>query len=88
MTRISLLVGIAPESDIARGVLSISEADSAQALAVEPNLFMLTLEREPGATYARGEFRSLKTQTRYPIQGNAALFEALSDYVAGHRLTS
>jgi len=88
VTRISLLVGIAPHSDITHGVLSISEAESAEVLAVEPNLFMLTLEREPGATYARGEFRSLHTQARYPIQGNAALFEALSEYVAGHRPTS
>jgi hypothetical protein len=43
---------------------------------------LLTLEREQGATYARGHVQLLGESVEYPFQSNAAFFEALSEYVA------
>ena len=86
--RISLLVSISRDQDRLSGVLTIADVETSQQLPIEPNLFTLTLEHEPGATYARGALRVLPAGTAYPIQGNAAAFDALRDYVAGNRTES
>lgn len=43
---------------------------------------MLTMEREPQATFVRGHVRLLGDDIEYPIQSSVGLFEALAGLVA------
>jgi hypothetical protein len=42
---------------------------------------LLSLERDPGSTFSRGQIHSLDHQISFPIQCNAALFEILRQFV-------
>ena len=82
LRRVALLLRIWPGEDQTSGVLRITNADTTRALLVRPGSFLLTLEREPDVTFARGHLRLLGDGAEYPIQSNSALFEALNDYIA------
>jgi hypothetical protein len=79
--RIALMLNIRSQQDPASGTLRISDVDTKQALSVHSLACLLTLEREPDATFSRGHLRLLDAGVSYPIQSNVALFEALTDYV-------
>jgi hypothetical protein len=80
--RISLLVRLTPEVEQARAFVQVSNVESEVDLPVAAGAFLLTLEHESGSTYTRGQFKSVRDNVSYPIQGSAALFDALSAYVA------
>ena len=82
LRRVALLLCIWPGEDETSGVLRIADANTTRGLLVRPGSFLLTLEREPDATFARGHLRLVGDGAEYPIQSNAALFEALNDYIA------
>jgi len=76
------MVRIGTTADARRGTLRVSDSDAQQDVSVRELAFVLTLEREPAATFARGHIRLLPAGARYPIHGSAALFEALNSYIA------
>ena len=82
LRRLALLLSIRPTGDRTSGILRVANADTRQALTVTGGSFLLTLERERDATFARGHLRLLGDGADYPIQSNAALFEALNEYIA------
>ena len=81
LRRIALVLSISPGEDQRSGVVRIANADTRGELRVQRGSFLLTLEREPDATFTRGHLRLLGGSVAYPIQSNAALFEALTDYI-------
>ncbi len=82
LRRVALMLSTWPGQDQTSGILRIANADTRQALAVQRGSFLLTLEREPDATFSRGHLRLLGDGADYPIQSNVAFFEALNDYIA------
>ena len=84
LQRIALMVRIGTTEEARRGTLRISNADTQRDVAARELALVLTLEREPDATFARGHIRLLPAGARYPIHGSAALFEALNSYIAEH----
>jgi len=84
MRHIALLMHIAPTQYAGHRVdqLEISNLDTMAAVSLEARSFVLTLELETDVPYVRGQLQSLPDRTSYPIQSNAALFDALSAFVA------
>jgi hypothetical protein len=80
--RIAIVLRIAVFADSLTGALQVSNLDTMAPLEVEPLALVLTLEREADVTFSRGQIRSLDGSVSYPIQSSAAMFEALSAYVA------
>jgi hypothetical protein len=80
--RIAIVLKVVVQADTGAGMLQLSNLDTMAPLEVEPLSFVLTLEREPDVTFSRGQLRSLDGTVSYPIQSNAAMFEALRAYVA------
>ncbi|HEY3079916.1 MAG TPA: hypothetical protein VGM69_08415 [Chloroflexota bacterium] len=80
--RIAIVLRVAVFADPQTGTLQVSNLDTMAPLEVEPLSFVLTLEREADVTFSRGQIRSLDGAVSYPIQSSAAMFEALSQYVA------
>jgi hypothetical protein len=82
--RIALMLRVLPldeEEGAARGVLRVSDVTSEQELPVRAVSFILTLEHEAGAPVARGHLQSTLDHTRYAVQGQVGLFEALAHYI-------
>ena len=82
--RIALRLSISRKAGSKRAVLRIFRVGNQQELSVQPISLVLTLEQEPGVTFARGQLSLLDTNVTYPIQSNASLFEALSRYIASN----
>jgi len=80
--RLVLMLTISPDDvEQSRGVLRLADVDSGQPVAVQHGSFVLTLEREPDASFARGHLRSTTDGADYPIQTTTRLFDALMAYV-------
>ena len=79
--RIAIVLRVAVTADPRTGTLQLSNLDTMAPLDVEPFSFVLTLEREADVTFSRGQLRSLDGTVSYPIQSNAAMYEALSAYL-------
>lgn len=82
LRRIALMVKIGGTEETPRGTLRVSNADTQRDVTARDVSFVLTLEREPDATFARGHIRLLPAGARYPIQGSAGLYDALNSYIA------
>lgn len=83
LKRIALMLEIRPEPDRLAAELRVSNTETDRALTMPHGCsLLLTLEREQGASYVRGHVKLLGEGIQYPFQSNAALFEALSEYVA------
>ena len=63
------------------GELRIGDVDTLLPLRVPHRRFVLTLESEPETSFTRGSLRALDDGVSYPIQSNAALFDALVEFV-------
>src|SRR5262245_47676344 len=86
--RIALLVRIAPRpggeaelqaSDLSRETFELAR----RPIAVKrPIAFLLTIEAEPGRTFAHGQLRSLPDGAIFPLRSSAALFDLLRGWTA------
>jgi hypothetical protein len=85
MGRVVLMVTIWPTEAQTSGFLRLTDADSEQVVPVQRGSFVLTLEREPDASFARGHLRSTADGADYPIQTTTRLFEALKAYMSQGR---
>ena len=83
LKRIALMVSVGAGEHPRRGVLRVANAETREEVPPPAVSFVLTLERDPDASFARGHIRVLPTGAQYSIQGSAALFDALSGYIAG-----
>jgi hypothetical protein len=82
LKRVALMVTFLPGFGDVSGVVQIADVQSSKALTVDTQrAFVLTLESEPDVSYARGHLRSLDDGIEFPIQSNAALLDALTQYV-------
>lgn len=81
LQRIALLLSIEPQENAVTGSIAVTDVETQQPLPVPQRAFVLTLEREPGVTHARGHLRWIEGNVSYPIQSSAALFEALQQYL-------
>jgi hypothetical protein len=82
LKRIALVVSIRAADDRHRGVLRVLNAETRRDVPVRDGAFVLTFERDPDASFARGHIRLLPGGLRYPIHSSAALFDELSRYIA------
>jgi hypothetical protein len=80
--RIALVVSIRIADNRQRGVLQVVNAETRRDVSVDDVAFVLTFERDPDASFARGHIRLLPGGPRYPIHSSAALFDELSRYIA------
>jgi hypothetical protein len=81
LQRIALMISVGAGDVPRRGVLRVANTDTQRDVGTRELSFVLTLEREPAASFARGYIRLLPAGTRYPIHGSAALFDALNSYI-------
>jgi hypothetical protein len=79
---IALMVHVSPR-DTQASDLTISDLETSRPLRLEPNVFVVTLEWDSTESYSRGRLEWVAKRTSYPIQSNAAFFEALLAF-AGH----
>ena len=80
--RTALLLRIRPQSDTTSALLSVSNAETQGDVAIGRVTLTVTLECEPGATYASGYLHLVEQDVRFPIRTNAALYDALERYLA------
>ena len=83
--RLLLMVTIWPQDAGDTGVVRLTDADSGAPVAVQRGAFVLSLQREPDATFARGHLRSTADGADFPIQTTTRLFEALQAYMSQGR---
>jgi hypothetical protein len=79
--RLALMVTIWPADAESSGVVRVADGDSQQPLRLERGSFVLTLEHEPDASYARGHLRCTSDGSDYAIQTTTRLFDALQAYM-------
>jgi hypothetical protein len=80
--RLALMLTISPDGlDRRSGIVRLANIDSGQPVTMQRASFVLTLEREPDASFARGHLRSTTDGADYPIQTTTRLFDALQAYV-------
>ena len=84
LQRIALMVRIGAGDDARRGSLRVGNADTLRDVPMRELSFVLTLECEPDATFARGHVRLLPAGAQYPIHSSAGLYDALSSYITGY----
>ena len=82
LQRIALMVRIGAGADVRSGILRVGNADTLRDVPLRELSFVLTLEREPDATFARGHIRLLPAGARYPIHTSAGLYDTLNGYIA------
>ncbi len=82
LRRIALMLQIRPGRDLKAAELRVANTESERTFLMPHKCsLLLTLEREQDETFVRGHVQLLGESVQYPIQSNAALFEALSEYV-------
>lgn len=79
--RVALLVSVSPTEDAEVATIRVSDVASDQPVPVGRLTFMLTMERELGADYARGHLRLVDHEESFPVQSNAALLDLLASLV-------
>ena len=82
LQRIALMVRIGAGDDARRGSLRVGNADTLRDVPMRELSFVLTLECEPDATFARGHVRLLPAGAQYSIHSSAGLYDALNSYIA------
>jgi hypothetical protein len=65
--------------------MRVVDVETLEELALERLGFVLTLESEPGISFARGTIHTLGDDLTYPIQSSAALLDALLAYLGRTR---
>ncbi|HEY1294517.1 MAG TPA: hypothetical protein VGJ60_15680 [Chloroflexota bacterium] len=83
--RLVLMVTIWPAGTETSGTVQITDAESEQPLRLQGGSFVLTLEHEADASFARGHLRSPGGGADYPIQTTTRLFDALQAYMTQAR---
>jgi len=83
--RLVLTMTVWPADVQTSGIVRLTDADSEQPLRVRRGSFVLTLEREPEGSFARGHLRSTTDGGVYPIQTTMRLFDALQAYITEAR---
>ena len=77
------MLQIQPQRDSSVADLQLTDAETSRPLSIARRCsLVLTMEREPQATFVRGQIRLLGDEIEYPIQSSVGLFEALASLVA------
>ena len=83
LRRLSVMLQIQPHRDAGVADLRLTDARTRHPLSITRRCsLVLTMEREPQATFVRGHVRLLGDDIEYPIQTSVGLFEALAGLVA------
>lgn len=78
---VRLLVHLTPGlADPTRGTVRVCHVDSERNLPVPECRFVLSLECEPGHTFARGQVRAFDNALSAALQSSASLFHLLEDF--------
>ena len=85
MRSVAVIVNVIGSSDPQEAIAQLVDADTNERLNLGSLSLMLRLEREPEATYARGQLIVLGTQETYPIQSSGLFFERLHSYLQNAR---
>ena len=83
--RTALLLQIRPQPGVKCALLCIANSMTQDDVALGRLTLALTLECEPGATYASGYLHLVEQNVRFPIRTNAALYDALDRYLTSER---
>ena len=80
--RLALMLTISPAGlDPSSGIVRLANIESGLPVTLQRASFVLTLDREPDASFARGHLRSTTDGADYPIQTTTRLFDALQAYL-------
>ena len=81
--RIAVILTVTNEDGV-----QLLDMESNRPIPVQPVSLLLTLEKETGATFARGHIQDLSRPTTYPFQSSAGLFDRLQEFLAKQGLDS